>query len=84
MMSSEQLENYRYIVRHCGNDAERAELREVEEFVAAIPDDYVRRMVAARYIKGLTWSEIAACFYPNSADGCRMIVRRYLRSIGVG
>ena len=81
-MTLEQLEAYRYNIRH-PTESGSADKTEVEHFVNAISDSFVRKMISARYIDGLTWSEIAAACYPNSADGCRMIVRRYLESAGI-
>ena len=81
-MTLDQLEAYRYNIRH-PTESSPADKAEVERFVNEIPDAYVRRMISARYIDGLTWSEIAAACYPNSEDGCRMIVKRYLESLGI-
>ena len=81
-MTLEQLEAYRYHIRH-PTEHGPADKTEVERFVSGIADAYVRRMISARYIDGLTWSEIAAACYPNSEDSCRMIVRRYLQSVGI-
>lgn len=79
-MTLEQLEAYRYNIRH-PTEQGFEDAAEVEHFVNAIPDSFVRKMISARYIDGLTWSEIAAACYPNSEDSCRMIVRRYLQSV---
>lgn len=79
-MKIEQLRDYRYHIRHPTAES-FAGMAEVERFVKAIPDSFVRKMISARYIDGLTWSEIAAAYYPNSEDSCRMIVRRYLQSV---
>ncbi len=81
-MTLEQLEAYRYNIRH-PTEQGFADTAEVEDFVKSIPDDYVRKMISARYIDGLTWSEVSAACYPNSPDGCRMIVRRYLGTLGI-
>lgn len=81
MMTLEQLNTYRYSIRHILEETVNA--NEVECFVNAIPNEYMRKMISARYIDGLTWSEIAAAFYPNSEDSCRKMVQRYLRQIGV-
>lgn len=83
-MRLEDLKNYRYSIRHYCTDEEKNVLREVERFVNEIPDDYVRPMISARYIDGLTWSEVCTFCCPYLLpDCCRMIVRRYLKSIGV-
>ena len=60
-----------------------AEVSETERFVRSIPDDFMRKMISARYIDGLTWSEVADAFYPNNEDSCRMAVKRYLQGLGV-
>ena len=82
-MRLEELKNYRYHLRHPTPEG-FADAAEVEHFVKTIPDDYVRPMVSARYIDGLTWSEVCTFCCPYLLpDCCRMIVRRYLESIGV-
>lgn len=81
MMTLAQLNTYRYSIRHILEETVNA--NEVECFVNAIPDEYMRKMISARYIKGLTWREIADAFAPNSEDSCRMAVKRYLHSLGV-
>lgn len=80
-MTFEQLNTYRYSMRHILEETVNAS--EVECFVNSIPDAYMRKMISARYIDGLTWSEIAAAFYPNSEENCRKMVKRYLHQIGV-
>lgn len=58
----------------------------VEEFICAIDDTEVRRILRFRVMgaKALSWQEVAnhmnrygGCY---TADGCRMIVSRYLKS----
>ena len=82
MITLDQLESYRYHIRHPTAEG-FADTAEVEHFVNSLPDSYVRKMISARYIDGLTWREVSSAFYPNSEDGCRMIVRRYLESLGI-
>lgn len=82
-MTLEQLRAYRYHIRHPTAEG-FADAAEVERFVETIPDDYVRPMVSARYIDGLTWSEVCAYCCPHMLpDGCRTYVTRYLNSLGV-
>ncbi len=82
-MTLEQLEAYRYNIRH-PTESSPADKAEVERFVNEIPDAYARRMISARYIEGLTWSEVCTFCCPYLLpDCCRMIVRRYLKSLGI-
>lgn len=80
-MTLERLKNYRHSQRRIVEEI--TNVKEIELFVSTIPDDYMRKMISARYIKGLTWREIADAFAPNSEDSCRMAVKRYLHSLGV-
>lgn len=80
-MTLERLKNYRHSQRRIVEEI--TNVKEIELFVSTIPDDYMRKMISARYIKGLTWREISTAFYPNSEDNCRKMVQRYLRQIGV-
>lgn len=80
-MTLNQLKSYRH--DHRSVSELMAEVSETECFVRSIPDEYMRKMISARYIKGLTWREIADAFAPNSEDSCRMAVKRYLHSLGV-
>ena len=80
-MTLDQLKSYRH--DHRSVSELMAEVSETERFVRSIPDEYMRKMISARYIKGLTWREISTTFYPNSEDNCRKMVQRYLHQIGV-
>ena len=82
-MTLDQLRAYRYHIRH-PTEQGFADMAEVERFVKAIPNDYIRPMVSAYYIDGLTWSEVCAYCCPRLLpDHCRVYVNRYLISIGV-
>lgn len=82
-MKIEQLRDYRYHIRHPTAES-FAGMAEVERFVKAIPNDYIRPMVSAYYIDGLTWSEVCAyCARNMLPSTCRIYVNRYLASIGV-
>lgn len=81
-MTLDQLRACRFYVRHPTAEG-FGDMAGVRHFVNAIPDEYIRKMVAAYYLSGLTWREVSAQFYPNSAAGCRMMVTRYLKTLGV-
>ena len=82
-MTFEQLRAYRYHIRH-PTEQGFADMAEVERFVKAIPNDYIRPMISAYYIDGLTWSEVCTFCCPYLLpDCCRRIVKRYLESLGI-
>lgn len=80
-MTVKQLNSYRYSLRQITEQS--ANISEIRSFVNSVPDDYMRKMISARYIDGLTWREIADAFAPNNEDSCRMAVKRYLHGLGV-
>lgn len=83
-MTLEQLEAYRYHIRH-PTEQGFADTAEVERFVSSIPKEYdmERKMISAYYIKGLTWREVSAAFFPNDENNCRMRSSRCLIKLGV-
>lgn len=82
-MKIEQLRDYRYHIRHPTAKG-YTDMAAVENFVKAIPDEYIRKMISAYYLDGLTWSEVCTFCCPYLLpDCCRIIVRRYLKTLGV-
>lgn len=67
--------------------AELAQLQQrkadIEDYVADIPDSLTRRIFEQKYIKGEempSWNAVAFnAGGGNSADGCRMTVKRYIQ-----
>lgn len=50
----------------------------VESFVDNISDYKIRKIIKLRYIDGKSWVQVAhACL--GTADGCRMLVKRFLK-----
>lgn len=82
-MTLEQLRAYRYHIRHPTAEG-FADMAAVEHFVRGIPDEYIRKMISAYYLDGLTWSEVCTFCCPYLLpDCCRIIVKRYLKTLGV-
>lgn len=83
-MTLDQLRAYRYHIRH-PTEQGYADMAEVERFVNSIPKEYdmERKMISGYYIKGLTWREVSAAFYPNDEDNCRTKSKRCLIKLGV-
>lgn len=53
---------------------------EVEKFVSAIEDSFIRRIVVARYIEGRSWVGVARKLGGgNTSDGVRKIWERWAR-----
>lgn len=51
----------------------------LERYIADIPDSLTRQIFTLRFVNGLRWDQVAACIGGgNTADSCRMAVRRYL------
>ena len=56
-----------------------AERRKLERYIADIEDSYLRQIMVARFIDGLSWSRVANRIGGNNTgDGCRMAVKRFL------
>lgn len=82
-MTLDRLKAYRYHIRH-PTEQGFEDMTEVKRFVSEIPDEYIRKMISAYYIDGLTWSEVCTFCCPYLLpDCCRIIVRRYLKTLGV-
>lgn len=59
-----------------------AAIIEIEEYIKAVPDPFVRMAMRYRYIDGLSWVKTALQIGGgNTADSCRMAVDRYLRGL---
>ena len=51
----------------------------LERYIADIPDSLTRQIFTLRFVNGLRWDQVSAGFGGgNTADSCRMAVRRYL------
>lgn len=56
------------------------ERRRLETYIAGIDDSMIRQIYTLRFISGLPWAQVAASLGGgNTADGVRMICKRYLR-----
>ena len=55
-----------------------AEYNRLNRYIANIDDGRVRQIVQLRYMRGLTWQQVAVSLGGNTADGVRMIHKRYL------
>lgn len=58
--------------------------REIEVYIANIPDSLVRCIIRYRYIDCMTWGEIAAKLTTDgkgeySGNTCRMVAERYMK-----
>lgn len=55
----------------------------LEDYIAAIDDDFTRRVFILRFAEGLSWEQVAACMGgKNSSAAMRMIVRRHIAKTG--
>lgn len=55
--------------------------REVERYINGIPEDQVRLIFRLRFLRGLSWGEVAAIIGGgNTKDSVRMVCYRYLDS----
>lgn len=55
-------------------------LREITLFIKEIEDPLVRAIVYGRYVKGMTWNQLADTIGgKNTADNLRMLHNRYFR-----
>lgn len=55
-------------------------LREIATFIKGIDDPLIRAIIYGRYIKGMTWNQLAdSVGGKNTADGLRKLHNRYFR-----
>lgn len=55
------------------------ERNRLERYIADIPDSLTRQIFTLRFISGMSWVQVALSVGGNTtADGARMICRRYL------
>lgn len=55
----------------------------MEDFLLSIPDADLRRAFALRYLKGMTWQEVASAIGGSvTEDNIRMRARRYIQKAG--
>ena len=53
----------------------------LERYISGIDDSLTRQIFTYRFVEGMTWVQVAGRVKGgNSADGCRMMVQRYLRN----
>lgn len=56
------------------------ERNRLERYIADIPDPLKQDVFALRFVNGLTWYQVAQSVGGNNtADSCRMMVKRYLQ-----
>ena len=72
--------------KHMNNNADNLRLlqlrTEVSEFIATVPDPYIKRLLHMRYIDGKSWYAIAnEIGGANNEDSIRMMCKRYLQSV---
>lgn len=54
-------------------------LEEINEYIESIDDSLIRQIIILRYIKGLTWDQVAVHIGGgNTADSVRMALNRFL------
>ncbi len=58
----------------------RAEQRACEEYIRGIEDWQTKKMFELRFIDGFSWIQVAHKVGGNTADSCRMKVKRYLQN----
>lgn len=58
----------------------RAQQREIEEYINSIEDWQTRKMFKLRFIDGFSWIQVAHKVGGNTADSCRMKIKRYLQN----
>ncbi len=57
--------------------------KKLNQFISRIEDSMLRQVVMLRFIQGLSWVQVALHLGGgNSADGVRMMVKRYLKKYG--
>lgn len=67
-------------IRYLENEIAVAE-QEVARFITAIPDEQLRVIFRLRFLRGLTWGEVAAVVGGrNTEDGVKTSAYRYLNS----
>ena len=55
------------------------ERNRLERYIAAIDDSLARQALTYRFVKGLSWGQVAACIGGgNTADSVRMLCRRHM------
>ncbi len=69
---------------HTNDASELRDLRykksEIEHYVNGISDPQTREIFRLRFIKGLTWVQVAVRIGGNTEDSCRKRVMRYFRN----
>ena len=68
---------------HMNNNAENLRLQqlrtEVSEYIDGVPDPYIKRILAMRYLEGRSWYAIVCSVGgSNNEDSLRMMCKRYL------
>lgn len=56
-----------------------AELERLHNYIDDIEDSLLRQIFTLRYVKGLSWVQVAHRVGGNTADSCRMMHNRYLQ-----
>ena len=52
----------------------------LEKYIAGVEDSVVRLAMTCRFVSGLSWQKVARRMGGNNtADSCRMLVKRYLK-----
>ena len=54
------------------------ERNRLERYIADIPDSLTRQIFTLRFVNGLSWTQVAFSQGGITADGARMICRRYI------
>lgn len=58
----------------------RVQQRACEQYIDSIKDWQTRKMFELRFIQGYSWIQVAHKVRGNTADSCRMKVKRYLQN----
>ena len=56
-----------------------AEQKEIEEYISGIDDSLTRQIFTLRFIKGLSWRQVAFKLSGNTEESVKKICYRYLR-----
>ena len=52
----------------------------LEQYIASVPDSYMRQIMTYRFIECRTWNGVAMALRGTTADACRVAVDRYLKN----
>lgn len=83
-MTLEELNSYRNCIKEIEriDGKARVERRKLNKFIYSCDDSLVRSILINRFLEGYSWTAVANKIGGGiSADNCRMLVKRYLKTI---